>query len=116
MKNLLITLALSLFTASLSLASATFVTTDISTSSITEISEKIDSCKKDCKNECCAKKNEKSETSSKKACTAMKGKSCCKADKAHAGMTEEKKSTEEKKACCSSKNKAKCDKSSAEKK
>ena len=115
MKNILITLALSFFTVSLSLASVNTVSTDLSTTTITEINEKTDSCKKDCKKDCCAKKNEEAKNSSQKACTAMKGKACCKADKAQAS-TENNKPTEEKKACCSSKNKGKCDKSSKEKK
>lgn len=110
----MITLALSLFTATLSMASTTVATMDNSTTSVVEFASEIDGCDKDCKKKCCADKNAKGEKSSKKACTAKKGKSgCCKADKA--AMTEEaNKPAEEAKACCSSKKKS-CSKDKAKK-
>lgn len=107
MKKILLTLTLSVFAVSLSLASVTPVTID-NQSTVVEYEMEKDSCEKDCKKACCKK-----DATSKKACTAKgkkacskKGKACCKGGKAEASTSTEN-AKPAKKACCA-KGKKKC--------
>ncbi len=102
MKKVLLTLALSVFAVSLSLASGTTVSIE-NEASYTEYEVLKDSCDKDCKKKCCS--DESATTKKKKACT--KGKKCCKGKKATASADNTVDAKPAKKACCK-KGKGKC--------
>jgi hypothetical protein len=99
MKKVILSLLLSVFAVSLSLASATVLSSG-NQLSITEYEVVNDGCDKDCKKACCAKKD--TTTKSKKTCT--KEKSCCKSGEAKSSCDKDAKV--EKKSCCSKDKKA----------